>query len=174
MLFSCAFLVPFLVSVFASLCFLRLCFTHEHSCVRKLLHRIDFSETPGASFGPVVCVCVFFFCFSGAVLVIFCCFSGAFLVLFAGTSFDPLLHCPAAWALLFPVLLLIRFCFFLAPCLAPVSFWCCWSRRMVFQQSSPQLFRFYGGVAIGVQQQEQATAVAAMRSETILRLESCL
>ena len=63
--------------------------------------------------------CVFF---SGAVLVIFCCFSGAFLVLFAGTSFDPLLHCPAAWALLFPVLLLIRFCFFLAPCLARLCF----------------------------------------------------
>ena len=35
-------------------------------------------------------------------------------------------------------------------------------------------FRFYGGVAIGLQQQEQATAVAAMRSETIMRLDSCL
>ena len=99
--------------------FASLLHARTHSCVRKLLHRIDFSETPGASFGPVV---FFFWCFSGAVLVIFCCFSGAFLVLFAGTSFDPLLHCPAAWALLFPVLLLIRFCFFLAPCLARLCF----------------------------------------------------
>ena len=60
--------------------------------------------------------------FSGAFQAFFWCLSGAFLVLFAGTNFDPILHCPVAWALLLPALLLIRFCFFLAPFLARLCF----------------------------------------------------
>ena len=111
----CAFLVLFLVNVVASLCFSLCSLLHARTLLRQK------TAPPDRFFRNTWCkfYSSFLFFFPGDFLALVWCF---FLVLFAGTSFDPILHCPAAWALLFPVLLLIRFCFFLAPFLARLCF----------------------------------------------------